>query len=220
MALRPVRPRGPPPPPWRPPRPAENCVPMIGTPEAEVRKALAMARVTADDVVLDVGCGTGRVCITAAAVFGATAHGLELYGPNLDAARRAAEEALVSDRCHFHSWDLNNVEEHPAWSQATVVYWWLLPCVAERLLPAFRRAAHRLRLVSYSPTNPCHFETDTLALAAGNDLATSAADCIAPARVDGALALFTEVPGFAADAAPAEMEGRAARATDASRAKK
>merc|ERR1712039_1066412 len=109
---------------------------------------------TADDVVLDVGCGVGRVCVTAAARFGAVAHGIDLYEPNLESARCNAEEAGVQGKCHFHCWDLNDVERHPAWAEATVVYWWLLPCVAERLLPAFRRAAHRLRLVSYALTNP------------------------------------------------------------------
>ncbi|UCD06754.1 MAG: class I SAM-dependent methyltransferase [candidate division WOR-3 bacterium] len=44
----------------------------------KVHKMLELARVTSDDTVFDLGCGDGRVLITAAKIYGAHAVGIEI----------------------------------------------------------------------------------------------------------------------------------------------
>ena len=72
----------------------------VPTPQVVVDQMLAMAEVTAQDRVLDLGSGDGRLVITAAQR-GATAHGIE-YNPDLvKLSRRNAEAAGVSERATF-----------------------------------------------------------------------------------------------------------------------
>ena len=52
--------------------------PWLPTPQKRVRRMLEVARVTSDDVLYDLGSGDGRIVVTAAADFGATAIGLEI----------------------------------------------------------------------------------------------------------------------------------------------
>jgi SAM-dependent methyltransferase len=67
----------------------------VPTPPALVEKMLDMARVTADDLVMDLGSGDGRNII-AAARRGARAIGVE-YNPDMVAlSTRLADEAGVS----------------------------------------------------------------------------------------------------------------------------
>ncbi len=103
-------------------------VPWVPTPEVLVDKMLDMAGVTADDLVIDLGSGDGRLVI-AAARRGARAVGVEL-APNLVAlSERLAAEAGVSHRTEFIATDLFEFDLAPA----TVVTMFLLPDINYRL---------------------------------------------------------------------------------------
>ena len=52
--------------------------PWVPTPMSMVHKMLQMAEVRPDDLVYDLGCGDGRIIITAARRYGARAVGIEL----------------------------------------------------------------------------------------------------------------------------------------------
>ena len=113
------------------------------TPDVLVDKMLEMASVTADDLVIDLGSGDGRLVI-AAARRGARAVGVEL-APNLVAlsARRAAE-AEVADRTEFFAADLFEFDLSPA----TVVTMFLLPDINYRLRPTLFDLRPGTRIVS------------------------------------------------------------------------
>ncbi len=53
-------------------------VPYVPTPENVVEKMLDMAEVTDEDLVYDLGCGDGRIVITAAKERGARGVGIDL----------------------------------------------------------------------------------------------------------------------------------------------
>ena len=118
-------------------------VPWVPTPDVLVDKMLEMAEVTADDLVVDLGSGDGRLVI-AAARLGARAVGVEL-APNLVAlsARRAAE-AGVADRTEFVAADLFDFDLSPA----TVVTMFLLPDINYRLRPTLFDLRPGTRIVS------------------------------------------------------------------------
>ena len=118
-------------------------VPWVPTPDVLVDKMLEMAEVTADDLVIDLGSGDGRLVI-AAARLGARAVGVEL-APNLVAlAERRAAEAGVSDRTEFVAADLFDFDLSPA----TVVTMFLLPDINYRLRPALFDLRPGTRIVS------------------------------------------------------------------------
>ncbi len=118
-------------------------VPWVPTPDVLVDKMLEMAEVTADDLVIDLGSGDGRLVI-AAARLGARAIGVELE-PNLVAlSERRAAEAGVADRTEFVAADLFEFDLSPA----TVVTMFLLPDINYRLRPALFDLRPGARIVS------------------------------------------------------------------------
>ena len=88
----------------------------VPTPQALVEKMLDMAKVTADDYVIDLGSGDGRTVI-AAAKRGAKALGIE-YNPDMvELSKRNAEKEGVAGKANFMKADLFESD----FSQATVI---------------------------------------------------------------------------------------------------
>jgi len=115
----------------------------VPTPQVVVDQMLAMAEVTAQDRVLDLGSGDGRLVITAAQR-GATAHGIE-YNPDLvKLSRRNAEAAGVTERATFEEADLF-AKQIP---KAEVVTLFLLPSLNEKLRPQLLDFEPGTRVVS------------------------------------------------------------------------
>lgn len=57
--------------------------------------------------VLDIGCGSGRLCVAMAQRGAAEVVGVDFAGDMLDLARKYADEAGVADRCHFVAADFS-----------------------------------------------------------------------------------------------------------------
>lgn len=114
----------------------------VPTPPALVEKMLDMARVTRDDLVMDLGSGDGRNII-AAAKRGARAIGVE-YNPDMVAlSTRLAAEAGVAERATFIEGDMYTADI----SKATVMALFLLPANLEKLRETFLALAPGTRLV-------------------------------------------------------------------------
>lgn len=106
-------------------------VPYVGTPPAVVDRMLALAEVSEDDVVYDLGSGDGRIVITAARQYGARGVGIEIDPERVREARENAEAAGVADRVEFRHQDLFEAD----FSEATVVTLYLLSIVNRELRP-------------------------------------------------------------------------------------
>lgn len=114
----------------------------VPTPEIVVERMLDVARITAQDFVVDLGSGDGRNVI-AAARRGARAHGVEYTPEMVDLSRRAAERAGVGDRATFEQGDMYEAE----FSQATALVLFLLPSNLERLRRTFLDLGPGTRIV-------------------------------------------------------------------------
>jgi len=106
-------------------------VPYIQTPQAVVEKILDLAEVGADDFLIDLGSGDGRIVITAAQKRGARGFGVELDGSLVEASNDAARQAGVAGRARFFERDLFETDI----SQASVLTLYLLPEVNLQLRP-------------------------------------------------------------------------------------
>jgi SAM-dependent methyltransferase len=106
-------------------------VPYVPTPEPVVAKMLEVGKVVKGDVLYDLGCGDGRIVITAAKTRGARGVGVDINPVRIDEARRNAQEAGVADRVEFRVGDLFQVDVSPA----TIVTLYLLPDINLRLRP-------------------------------------------------------------------------------------
>ncbi len=106
-------------------------VPYLPTPEVVVTEMLRFADVTKTDVVYDLGCGDGRVVISATRDFGAYGVGVDLDPRRIREANRAAERAGMTNRVKFDRQDFFETNLR----RATVVTMFLLPHVSLRLQP-------------------------------------------------------------------------------------
>ena len=115
------------------------------TPQPIADAMLKLARVTANDVVYDLGSGDGRIVILAAQKYGAHGVGIEIDPALVALSRTVAREGEVADRATFIEGDLFTADI----SQATVVTLWLTASVNARLTPKlFRELKPGARIVA------------------------------------------------------------------------
>lgn len=112
-------------------QPVPLDVPFVPTPKPVVDKMLDMAGVKAGDVVYDLGCGDGRIVITAAKERGARGIGIDLNPQRIAEANANAKSAGVTDKVKFLVGDLYKAD----FSGASVVTLYLLPDVNRKLRP-------------------------------------------------------------------------------------
>jgi SAM-dependent methyltransferase len=128
------------------PAAADPDVEFVPTPQAVVDAMLDLARVTAADVVYDLGSGDGRVVITAARRYGARGVGIEIDPALVERATASAAAAGVSDRVRFLQGNIFDADI----SDATVVTLYLLQSLNEKLRPKLvRELKPGTRIVSH-----------------------------------------------------------------------
>jgi SAM-dependent methyltransferase len=121
-------------------------VPYVSTPDDVVAEMLKMADVDKDDMLYDLGCGDGRIVITAVKEMGCRGVGIDIDPIRIKECQENAIEAGVSDRVEFILRDLFEADI----SQATVVTLYLLSKVNLRLRPKiFRELNPGTRVVSH-----------------------------------------------------------------------
>lgn len=120
-------------------------VPYVTTPDNVTIEMLQLAGVGADDHLIDLGSGDGRIVIVAARRYGARGLGIEI-DPNLvRRSRENARRAGVAARAEFREQDLFATDL----SAATVVTLYLLPEVNLQLRPRLLALAPGTRIVSH-----------------------------------------------------------------------
>lgn len=121
-------------------------VPYVPTPTNVVEAMLDIAKVGADDFLIDMGSGDGRIVIAAAKTRGTRGLGIELDGALVDEARRAAAREGVSDKVQFREENLFITDV----ARATVLTMYLFPRVNMELRPRiFEQMKPGSRVVSH-----------------------------------------------------------------------
>jgi hypothetical protein len=115
----------------------------VPSPETTVERMLDVAKVTAQDFVVDLGSGDGRNVI-AAARRGARAHGVEYNADMVELSRRNAAKAGVGERATFAQGDMYEAD----FSKATVLALFLLPDNLAKLSPKFGDLTPGTRIVA------------------------------------------------------------------------
>ncbi|RSB97804.1 class I SAM-dependent methyltransferase [Bordetella bronchiseptica] len=132
------------------PPPVKLDVPYVPTPDDAVARMLEMADVTAQDTVIDLGSGDGRIAIAAVRDRGArSATGVDIDPERIAEARANAKKAGLADRVTFVQQDLFDTDI----SKATVLTMYLLPDVNLKLRPRILNSlAPGTRVVSHAFT--------------------------------------------------------------------
>lgn len=124
----------------------QSLAPYVPSPPEVVDRMLALAAVTRDDVVYDLGSGDGRIPIAAARTYGARGVGLEIDPKLVEQARANARAAGVDHLVEFRQQDVLTADI----SAATVVTLYLLsssnallrPVLTRQLRPGSRIVSH------------------------------------------------------------------------------
>ena len=149
-----------------PPRPeAPSLAPFVPTPQDVVERMLKLAGVTARDVVYDLGCGDGRIVVTAAEKFGARGVGVDIDPQRIKEAEENARKAGVEKLVTFR---LQNARDTDV-SRATVVTLYLLsssnlalrPRLTKQLRPGARIVSHAFDMGDWEPAKIDRF-TDAM----------------------------------------------------------
>lgn len=133
----------------------QPSVPYVPTPQAVVERMLAMAKVTAQDYLIDLGSGDGRIPLRAAARFGARGYGVEIEPHLVRGANAAAQKQGVADKVRFEARDLFDTDV----SKATVLTTYLFqslnlrlrPYLLAKLQPGTRVVTHEFHFGSWQP---------------------------------------------------------------------
>jgi protein-L-isoaspartate O-methyltransferase len=128
-------------PPSRGPRPV-----FVPSPQDVVEKMLEMAQVKKGDVVYDLGCGDGRIVVTAAKKYGVKAVGVDLDRACVEMARENVKANQVEHLVRIERRDLFEVDL----SDATVVTLYLLPAVNVKLIPQLEKLKAGARVASHA----------------------------------------------------------------------
>lgn len=106
-------------------------VPYVPTPPEIVQRMLDLAGVGKNDLLYDLGCGDGRIVVTAAKERGAHGVGIDLNPERIHEANANARKAGVANMVTFRVGNLFEEDVSPA----TVVTLYLLPSVNRKLRP-------------------------------------------------------------------------------------
>lgn len=124
----------------------EPDVVYVPTSEETVEQMLALAKVTKNDVLYDLGSGDGRIPVTAAQKFGTRGVGIDINPERIREANANAQQAGVTDLVEFRNQDLFTSD----FREATVVTLYLLPELNVKLRPElFRQLKPGTRIVSH-----------------------------------------------------------------------
>jgi predicted RNA methylase len=124
--------------------PKKPDVVFVPTPQPVVDRMLEMAEVKKDDIVYDLGCGDGRIVVTAAKKFGVKAIGVDIDPQRI---REAKENVRTNGVAHLVTIKEADIFELD-FSDATVVTLYLLPDLNVRLMPKLAKLKKGTRIVS------------------------------------------------------------------------
>jgi ubiquinone/menaquinone biosynthesis C-methylase UbiE len=135
-------------------------VPYVPTPQPVVDKMLELAKVKKDDVVYDLGCGDGRIVVTAAKKFGARGVGVDLDPQRVKDSQQNVKKNEVESLVTIQEGNALTTDV----SGASVVTLYLLPQVnlrlrsrlQETLKPGTRIVSHDFDMGDWKPLKTVH----------------------------------------------------------------
>jgi uncharacterized protein (TIGR03000 family) len=149
-----------------PKQPDDIVIRYVPTPQPVVEEMLKLAGVGKGDVVYDLGCGDGRIVVTAVTKFGAKhAIGFDISNERIAESRANVKAAKVEDKVEIHQQDVLKIKD---FSPASVVTLYMSdaldeavrPDLQKTLKPGSRIVSHRFLMGDWKPEKTIPFEHD------------------------------------------------------------
>ncbi|MBM3724118.1 MAG: class I SAM-dependent methyltransferase [Acidobacteria bacterium] len=133
----------------------KNLAPFVTTPQNVVEKMLEMARIKPGETVFDLGCGDGRVLVTAVQKFEARAVGVEISERLVKSVNETLQKENIAGRARVVHGDLMDVDL----GEADVVTLYLMrdandtirPKLERDLKPGARVVSHDYEIRGWKP---------------------------------------------------------------------
>lgn len=119
----------------------------VPTPQEAVEAMLKMAKVTKDDIVWDLGCGDGRIPVTAAKKYGCKARGFDVDPERIRESQENVKKNEVGKLVTIEKKDIFTLDLS---KEPTVITLYLLPDLNVKLLPQLKKLPKGARIVSHA----------------------------------------------------------------------
>jgi SAM-dependent methyltransferase len=117
----------------------------VPTPQPIVDKMLDLAKLKSTDVLYDLGCGDGRIVVTAAKRYGVKAFGYDIDPQRIKEARENVRKNKLENLVTIEQKDIFTLDLSPA----NVVTLYLLPQLNVKLIPQLQKLKPGSRIVSH-----------------------------------------------------------------------
>ncbi len=117
----------------------------VPTPQDVVDKMLELAEIKKDDLLYDLGCGDGRIVVTAAKRFGCKAVGYDIDPERVKESLENVEKNNVGHLVRIEQKDIFTLDL----SKANVITLYLLPRLNVKLIPQLEKLKPGSRIVSH-----------------------------------------------------------------------
>ena len=117
----------------------------VPTPQEVVDKMLELAQVKKTDVLYDLGCGDGRIVVTAAKKYGCKATGYDIDPERIKESLENVEKNNVGSLVEIKQQDIFELDL----SKADVITLYLLPRLNVKLIPQLEKLRTGSRIVSH-----------------------------------------------------------------------
>jgi precorrin-6B methylase 2 len=117
----------------------------VPTPQEVVDKMLELAEVKKDDLVYDLGCGDGRIVVTAAQKYGCRGVGYDINPKRIEESLENVEKNNVGNLVRIEQEDIFTLDL----SEANVITLYLLPSLNVKLIPQLEKLKPGSRIVSH-----------------------------------------------------------------------
>jgi len=117
----------------------------VPTPQEVVDKMLELAQVKKEDLVYDLGCGDGRIVVTAALKYGCKAKGFDIDPQRIKESLENVAKKNVADLVTIEQTDIFTLDL----SDANVITLYLLPSLNVKLIPQLEKLKPGSRIVSH-----------------------------------------------------------------------
>ena len=117
----------------------------VPTPQDVVDKMLELVNVTKDDLLYDLGCGDGRIVVTAAKMYGCKAVGYDIDPQRVKESLKNVDSNNVGHLVKIEQKDIFTLDL----SEANVVTLYLLPSLNVKLIPQLEKLKSGSRIVSH-----------------------------------------------------------------------
>ncbi|MHC4680161.1 MAG: SAM-dependent methyltransferase, partial [Planctomycetota bacterium] len=117
----------------------------VPTPQEVVDKMLELAEVKQDDLVYDLGCGDGRIVVTAAKKYGCRGVGYDIAPKRVRESRQNVQKNNVGHLVRIEQADIFTLDL----SKANVITLYLLPSLNVKLIPQLEKLRPGSRIVSH-----------------------------------------------------------------------